>query len=285
MCLERAGRKFPFELQQFRAGLRDIDVDGVELLHGGERGVLFRLHQRPFCDRRLSDAARDRRLDACVAEHHPGRSERGAARLDVGLRLTQACHCVVVVLRAHDAGLDEFSGPLSPQLRRLQGRFGAGDGSFRHAVVRSIGRVVQLEEGLAGLDAGAFGEEPGLHDAAHLRADLGDQECAGASREFADQGDRFGTQGDDGDGHGSGALLGGLLLLPAADKGGRESGGQQDGADARCAVGHAGLDSRGQGGGMAARPRVVAGTGEHPCRPGACCQSGGGGCRSGWRRS
>ena len=251
---ERAIRKFPLELQQFRTGLRDIDVDGIELLHRGQGLVLGCLDQRSFRDRGLADAARDRRGDARVTEHHASRRECRAARLQFGLGLAKGRDGIVVVLRADDAGLHQFAGPAGPQPSGLQRGFGARDRRLRDAVVRAIGRVVKLIEGLAGLDVGALGKEPCLDDTGHLGPDLGNQEGAGAARELADQRDWLGAQRDDGDRHRAGALRGSLLSLAASGKRGRQGNGRQDDVDAHGAVVH--FRASNPMSGRAGRPRA-----------------------------
>ncbi len=75
--LELAGLIVLLERQPFAAGLADVHIDGVQLLHGGHRPGLVGRHQGPLRDGRLADTARDRGGDARKSQIDAGAGQCG----------------------------------------------------------------------------------------------------------------------------------------------------------------------------------------------------------------
>src|SRR3546814_6222725 len=88
----------PAQAQQFTARLGDVDVDRVELLHGGQRRGLVGGDQRALGHRRLADAATDGGHDPRAVELHPGagdhRSEEHTSELQSLMRISYAVFCL-----------------------------------------------------------------------------------------------------------------------------------------------------------------------------------------------
>src|SRR3546814_6489170 len=77
VALEVAGGQLPAQAQQFTARLGDVDVDRVELLHGGQRRGLVGGDQRALGHRRLAD-----------------RSEEHTSELQSLMRISYAVFCL-----------------------------------------------------------------------------------------------------------------------------------------------------------------------------------------------
>src|SRR5262249_42115653 len=77
------------QLLQLPGRLREVGVDGIELLNGGKVGRLALPNQRAFGHQRATDTAADRRADAGIVEIELGARDLRLARGDISLRLTK----------------------------------------------------------------------------------------------------------------------------------------------------------------------------------------------------
>ena len=226
--LELATFQTGLQAHDGRGGLGDVDVDRVDLLHGGQRRGGPLADQRALGDQRPADAAADRRGDGGVGQVDLGRPEGGTGHADVGRCLLLGGHGIVIVLPADGVGLDQrgvagdlLGGQLLGRDGPVQRGLGTVDGSFQR------GRI-DLEQLLAGLHVRAFLEQPFFQDAGGAGANFGH------ARGFDTAGQVFGDA-HRGEGHlqyahrqGGRYLAGGAgLLLPAALVAGGD-GGQRD---------------------------------------------------------
>ena len=171
-----AGHVAP-QLQSFSAGLREVDVDGIDLLDGCHQRRLAHLHVSTLGDLRYASATADGRDHVGIAEIDLRRVDRGPARSDIGFRLSCRRHRVVVVLLAHRIAFNKRLEALDLSIQRnnvglrfLQRSLGAVERGH-------VGRGIDLVEALAGLDVGAFLVVALEHDAVDARAHLRDQVC------------------------------------------------------------------------------------------------------------
>jgi hypothetical protein len=82
---ELAVRELALQAQHLGGRLRDVDVDGIELLDRRERALLPRRHERALGDERAPDASRDRRQHLRVHHVDARGLDGGACRGHVGL--------------------------------------------------------------------------------------------------------------------------------------------------------------------------------------------------------
>ncbi|KAG1245169.1 hypothetical protein G6F65_021378 [Rhizopus arrhizus] len=101
---------------QFRGGLGEVHVDGVQLLHRGHLRGGGGFDQRAFGDQRLADAARDGRGDVGIAQVDGRVVLRGLGGRHGGVGLAERRHGVVVFLLADGVGLDQRGVAVGQQL-------------------------------------------------------------------------------------------------------------------------------------------------------------------------
>ncbi len=184
-ALQLAAGQFAAQAQQGGGRLGDVDVDRVELLHGGHRVGLAVGHQGAFGHRGTADAAGDRRQHLGVAQVDPRLLHRRLGLQVGGIG-------VGVLLLAHGLVGDQQLVALGLLLGRSQVGLGA-------LVVGLVGGGVDLVELLPGLDVAAFLEQALEDDAVHLGTHLGDAERIGPARQLGIQGHRLRFQGHDPD--------------------------------------------------------------------------------------
>ena len=109
-----------------------------------------------------------------------------------GFRLQAVGHGGVVFLAAYGLFVDQLLVAIGDRLGRTQVGFGA----FQRRV---IDRRIDLIQLLAGLDVTAFLEQTLENDAVDLRANFGNAERAGTTRQLGGQGKGLRLQGNDAD--------------------------------------------------------------------------------------
>ena len=165
--------------------LREVGIDGVELLDRGEVRGFALSDQRAFGDERAADASADRRLDRGVVEVEPGARDVGAPRGDIGAGLMQRSDGGLVLRLRHRPRGDQrlltlgVLGFLIQHGDRL-GERGLGGVEFDFVV-----RGIEVVEHLAGADFAALLERAGDHDARHAGAHVGDAGRRDAARQLA----------------------------------------------------------------------------------------------------
>src|SRR5262249_38839380 len=108
--LELAALQIAPQLLQLPGRLREVGVDGIELLNGGKVGRLALPNQRAFGHQCATDTAADRRADAGIVEielktegysvrqNELERRDGGTSRGDAGARSDQrACRPVLLL--------------------------------------------------------------------------------------------------------------------------------------------------------------------------------------------
>ena len=163
------------QLQHLVGRLRDVDVERIDLLHHGQRGaaVLLLVDQRALGHQRAADAAGDRRRHRGIPQVDAGRAHRRLAGGHLRLGRFFGGHGGVVLLLAHGVGGHQrlVARGRGTGLRQLGLRLRQlGLGTLQHCF---IGRGVDAEQGLPGLDVAALGEHALLQDAGDARAHLG----------------------------------------------------------------------------------------------------------------
>ena len=186
---QRAARQVALQAQQFGTRLRHVDVQRIELLHRRQRGLLVGGDQSAGGHCRGVDAAGDRRGDARAGQLDARRIERGARHAEIGPCLLQRRLAVIVELLADRLDLRQLDVAPRRHLGRTQRGLGLGDAGLRAGVDGLVARRVELVQRLPGAHLRTLLEQPALHDAADLRADLGDQPRRGAPGQFG--GDRL----------------------------------------------------------------------------------------------
>lgn len=97
---QRACCQLAFQTQQLGGRLGDIDIQGVELLDGGQVVGLLRRDQSPFGDAGFTNAARDGSRDSGIVEVDLGTFQCRLGNGDLGDRLLPASLGIIVVLGA-----------------------------------------------------------------------------------------------------------------------------------------------------------------------------------------
>ena len=171
-AVQYAGLKVLAQPQEFRRRLREVDIDRIELLDGGE--ALGTADERALGNHGASDAAADRSLDRGIFEIEPCRRQAGLRERDVGIGLRERRHRIILLLRADDVALAQFFlaiGLLARLnldcLRPLQSRLGTLDLNAEQ------GRIDPVEHVALSCEAALF-ENPFDHDAGYARPNLGD---------------------------------------------------------------------------------------------------------------
>jgi len=185
--------------QQLTAALREVDVDAVDLLHQRQGRGLGGTGERAFGHQRAADAAGDRRFDARHLEVDASRLHRGLAGRDIGLGHLLRRQGVGVVLLAERLRRGQRLVTLGGGLGL--GQIGAGAGQLRAGGVqrRLVGRGVDQEQGLAGLDFAALAELALQHDAVDAGSHLGHAQRLHPARQLALQGHHLGLDRDHAD--------------------------------------------------------------------------------------
>ena len=106
--------ELPFQLQEFGGGLTDIDIEGIELLDGGQGGSLLGGDQGSLRHQRFTDPAGDRSGDPGVIEVDAGILDGGLGGGHIGHGLFPIRLGLDLLLLAHRLGLDK--GPVSAGL-------------------------------------------------------------------------------------------------------------------------------------------------------------------------
>ena len=136
VTLHTPAGQFVFELEQLRAGLREVNIDGVELLDDGQKCRLVLTDQSAFRNFRRADAAGDWRDNFCVAEVQRSGFERGLGGKHLRFTLRGSGHRSVIVLFAHRVDFDQRFEPGGFRLRIFEiclrlGDSGTGAGPSR----------------------------------------------------------------------------------------------------------------------------------------------------------
>ena len=236
------------QLHHFGGGLRKVDVHRVDLLHDGELRCLALADERTFGHECASDAARDRRGDAGVAQIDIGRGEGGLGGGHVCLRGTLGGDGIHVVLLADRVGLDQRLEAVGLRSRLREVRFGTCHAGLRALQGRLIWRRVDREQRLPCAHIAALAEQALLQDAGGARADL----CHARGLETARQ---FGDETDITLRNGHHAHLGRWWRASGCTAGGRSIGllaatGDQCGGEERHREDCDGAQTRGNGGGL-----------------------------------
>ncbi|CRI67575.1 hypothetical protein THIOKS1690004 [Thiocapsa sp. KS1] len=184
------------QLEQLGAGLCEVDINRIDLLHGRQRFGLVGRYQGTLGDGRASDPPGDRRLDSTIGEVDLRALQGGLIDGDTGHGLLERRLGVVVVFLTHCLGLGEKRIAIGLQPRPIQGRLRARQRGLGAVVSRLVDGRVDLIEHLAGADLAAFGKEPILDKAAHARADLRDPIRYGAAGKLRRQRGRAGDDRD-----------------------------------------------------------------------------------------
>ncbi len=193
----------PPQRQQLSGGLRDVDVDRVELLDGCEGGLLVGVDQGAGGDGGAADAAADRGGHAGVLDAQRGGGKVRFVLVDIRLRLIGGRNRIVDVLLAERADLGQRLVAIRARLSRLRARARVLELRGRLITRGDIAAIVDLIEGLTRPDQGALHEQPLLDEAVDLRTYVrGHGRCHPAG-EHLDQCLRSRREGDDADFNGA----------------------------------------------------------------------------------
>ena len=195
--LQTAALDLLLEAENFGAGLDQVNVDGVHLLHYRQRCSLVGVDQSPHGDAGTADAAGDGGLDGRVFEVDPGVLHGGFGGGDAGLSRLERGYGIVIILLAYSLDGDEFLEAVGPRTGGGDFGFGYRQGGFRLFISGFIGSRIDLVESRSRVDVGSFCEETFLNDSVDLGADFGDQERRCAAGKFCRQHRAFGSDGDD----------------------------------------------------------------------------------------
>ncbi len=183
-ALQPARVQIALQCQPFGAGLGEVDIDGVQLLHDGEGAGLVGRDQRARRHGGAADAPGDGGFHFGVIEIDLRLVQRGPGGGDRSLRLTQRGDRLVVGLLADGIGFHQFGIAVGGEPRGVEIGLGTGQLGLGAVVGGAIGCRIDAVEELLGLYRAAFLEGPLEDDAGHLRPHLGDQERRGAARQF-----------------------------------------------------------------------------------------------------
>lgn len=183
-ALERAVLKGTLEAQDFRAGLGHVHIDGIELLHGGQRaGLVFR-HQRARRHQRATAPPGDGGGHFGIGQTDARVFHGGLVDAHVGERLLVGGLGVFEFLLADRADVHQILKTLHLQARGGYVGLGAGEVGLRAVEIGLIGGGINLVKDIPGLDVRAFHKETLLDDAAHLRTHFSDLETRRAAGKF-----------------------------------------------------------------------------------------------------
>ena len=193
---QRALRQRPLQRQQSAAGLGDVHIDGVELLHRGQRSGLVGGNQRAHRHRRLADAPADGRIDAGVVQVDLGSLQRGLGRGHIGLALQLGGGGVVGLLLAHGLDGHQLFVAAGLQLGGHQRGLGLGQRGLGAVDSGAVTGRVYLVEQLTCLDLAAFHKLARLHQAGDLGPHIGHFHRRGAPGKLAGQRHALGLHHD-----------------------------------------------------------------------------------------
>ena len=171
--LELAALHGTAQLQGFAGGLREVDVHRVDLLNDRQRRGFALPDQRAFGHQRAADAARDRRRHAGVVQVDAAGLHGGFANGHIGLGLLVGGHGIGVLLLADGIGRQQRLVAVGQRLGLDQVGLGAGQRGLGALQGSGVGRSVNGEQRLPGLDIAAFAEQALLHDSGGTGAHLG----------------------------------------------------------------------------------------------------------------
>ncbi|MNM64461.1 hypothetical protein D3C81_758600 [compost metagenome] len=204
-----------FELEEIVAGLGDVDIHRIQLLHRRQRAALAGGHQRTFGDAGFADAPGDWRNNLGVLQVDACAFQCCAGGNDVGIGLPGLGHAGVELLRA-----DVVFGP--QRLLTLYGQmryFAAGLGLFQIAQRAVAGGLiagrVDLIQRLTGLHVTAFNKLALEDNTADLRPDFRRAVSVGATRQFCFYCQWLRPQGDNTDRMRRKLCRFGILILAA----------------------------------------------------------------------
>ena len=179
-----AGGELLLQPQQLGGRLGHVDIQGIQLLDGGQVGGLLGGDQSPFGDAGFADAAGDGGRDAGIAEVDLGALQGRLGGGDLGDRLLPAGLGIIVVLGADGLGFHQLGVTLGLEACTLLGGLslgqrgvGAGNGGF-------IGCWINLIQRLTGFHITAFGKVTFQDNATHLRTNFRNAIGAGAAWQF-----------------------------------------------------------------------------------------------------
>jgi hypothetical protein len=187
------------EAQQVGGGIRDIDINGVDLADGRQGRRLLGRDQRALGDGRCADQPADRRTHFGEVEADLRRLDGRLGRGDVGLGLRQRRLGVVEALCGDRVDADQLVVAIDLGLRARQGGFRLLQGRCGRVIGGLVAARIDLVEEIAGLDGAALGEDAALDEAVDLRPDIGDGRGRGAARNLDRQRNRFSLQRDGAD--------------------------------------------------------------------------------------
>ena len=217
----------PFaQLQQFSAGLIELDVHGIEPLHSGQRSALLGRDQGTGRHRRFPNVPSNGRGDTGVIELNALGLHAGLGRLHVRLGLQQGGLGILVILAAGGMDARQRGGALCRQTGRLQRGLGTCQCRFAAGQLGAVGGIVELVERLPGLNHAALGEQALAHDAIHLRPHFGHQGGQRTPRQLPLHGHAARRQRDHTHRHRGGVALRGRRTC-AATTSCQQSGGKQ----------------------------------------------------------
>ena len=198
-AFQGAGADLLLQLHHLGGGLREVHVDGIDLLHHRQRRGLAFADQRAFRHQRAPRPPVDGRGDAGVVQLQLGALQVGAGQGDLGPGLAFLCHAFGVVAFA--------DGAVRHQVRvaaQLVG--GGGQVRLRPRQVGGFGIVgglqgggIDLEQGGAARHVLAFLVQARGDDARHAGAHLGLAIGFQPARQFGGDAGGRGRRDDDAD--------------------------------------------------------------------------------------